>query len=97
VQIRQSDRIKAPLTYGVFRPVVLLPKTTDWTDETGLRYILTHEFAHIRRFDTLNKLALTAAVCVHWFNPLVWAAYVLQTATLSCPVTKRLSGHSGKR
>jgi len=32
VQIRQSDRIQAPLTYGVFRPVILLPKTIDWTD-----------------------------------------------------------------
>lgn len=41
VQIRQCDKIKAPLTYGVFHPVVLLPKATDWTDETRLRYILT--------------------------------------------------------
>ncbi|MEL7565499.1 MAG: M56 family metallopeptidase [Dehalobacterium sp.] len=65
-EIRQSDKIAAPLTYGILRPVVLLPKTTDWTDETRLRYILTHEFVHIRRFDTLTKLLLAAAVCVHW-------------------------------
>jgi len=82
VQIRQSDRIKAPLTYGVFRPVVLLPKTTDWTDETKLRYILTHEFTHIRRFDALTKLVLAAALCVHWFNPLVWVMYVLANRDL---------------
>lgn len=86
VQIRQSDRIKAPLTYGVFRPVVLLPKETDWADEIKLRYILTHEFTHIRYFDTLTKLVLTAAVCVHWFNPFVWAMYVLanRDIELSC-------------
>ncbi len=89
VQIRQSDRIKAPLTYGVFRPVVLLPKKTDWEDETRLRYVLTHEFTHIRHFDMPAKLALTAAVCVHWFNPLVWVTYVLanRDIELSCDET----------
>lgn len=40
-QIRQSDRIRAPLTYGVFSPVILVPKETNWTDETQLKYILT--------------------------------------------------------
>jgi beta-lactamase regulating signal transducer with metallopeptidase domain len=89
VQIRQSDRIKAPLTYGVFRPVILLPKKTDWTDETKLCYILTHELTHIRRFDMLTKLVLTAAVCVHWFNPFVWVMYVLanRDLELSCDET----------
>jgi beta-lactamase regulating signal transducer with metallopeptidase domain len=89
VQIRQSDRIKAPLTYGIIRPIVLLPKTTDWTDKTRLQYILTHEFVHIRRFDLLYKLLLTAALCVHWFNPLVWVMYVLANRDIevSCDET----------
>lgn len=89
VQIRQNGRIRAPLTYGVFRPVILFPKETDWTDETKLRYILTHEFTHIRRFDALAKLVLTAAVCVHWFNPFVWAMYGLanRDIELSCDET----------
>jgi hypothetical protein len=69
--------------------VILFPKKTDWTDETKLPYILTHEFTHIRRFDTLAKLVLTAAVCVHWFNPFVWAMYVLvnRDIELSCDET----------
>lgn len=89
VQIRQSDRIKAPLTYGVFHPVILLPKETDWTDEIKLRYILIHEFTHIRRYDTLAKLVLTAAVGVHWFNPFVWVMYALanRDIELSCDET----------
>ncbi|MCG8501669.1 MAG: M56 family metallopeptidase [Firmicutes bacterium] len=89
VQIRQSDKINAPLTYGIFRPVVLLPKKTDWTDETKLRYILSHEFVHIRHFDTLTKLVLTSAVCIHWFNPLVWVMYMLanRDIELSCDET----------
>jgi len=42
IQARQSDRITAPLTYGILKPVILFPKTTDWQDVIRLRYILTH-------------------------------------------------------
>lgn len=89
VHIRQSDRIKGPLTYGVFQPVLLLPKETDWTDETSLQYILTHEYVHIKRFDALTKLLLTFALCVHWFNPFVWVMYMLanRDLELSCDET----------
>ena len=58
-------------------PVILLPKKTDWQDETTLRYVLEHEFVHIRRLDAVTKLLLVAAVCVHWFDPFVWAMYLL--------------------
>lgn len=66
-----------------------MPKKTDWTDETALRYVLEHEFVHIQRFDVLSKLLLIAAVCVHWFNPLVWVMYVLanRDLELSCDET----------
>ncbi len=77
VQIRQLERISTPLTYGIFRPVVLLPKNLDYDDEKQLALILTHEFTHIKRFDTLKKWLLAASVCVHWFNPLVWVMYIL--------------------
>ena len=89
VKIRQSDKIAAPLTYGILCPVVLLPKKTDWADESRLRYILTHEFVHIKRVDTLIKLLLAAALCVHWFNPFVWVMYVLanRDIELSCDET----------
>lgn len=89
VAIRQSGRISSPLTFGVLRPVILMPKKTDWTDETALRYVLEHEFVHIQRFDVLSKLLLIAAVCVHRFNPLVWVMYVLanRDLELSCDET----------
>lgn len=89
IAIRQSDRISSPLSFGVLRPVILLPKKTDWTDEEALRYVLEHEFVHIRRFDSVGKLLLIAAACVHWFNPLVWAMYVLanRDLELSCDET----------
>jgi beta-lactamase regulating signal transducer with metallopeptidase domain len=86
VQIRQLDRINAPLTYGILRPVILLPKVMYPTDEKQLKYVLTHEFAHIKRFDTLWKWLLAASLCVHWFNPMVWVMYVLanRDIELSC-------------
>lgn len=77
VEVRVTDQIAAPLTYGLFRPVILLPKTMDFKDEEALTCVLAHERAHIRRLDGLLKLALTTVVCLHWFNPAVWLLYVL--------------------
>ena len=89
ISIRQTGRISSPLTFGVLHPVILMPKKTDWNDETALQYVLEHEFVHIRRFDAVWKLLLTAAACVHWFNPLVWVMYVLanRDMELSCDET----------
>lgn len=97
IEIRQSDRISTPLTYGVFHPVILLPKTVDRTDRKSLGYILAHEYVHIRRFDTVTKLIATFALCLHWFNPGVWVMYVLSNRDieLSCDeAVIRLFGES---
>ena len=93
VQVRVSDRVGAPLTYGVLYPVILLSKSMVETGEdrhcafgptTGpampqsdIACVLAHEHTHIRRFDALRKVFLAAALCLHWFDPLVWAMYVL--------------------
>lgn len=77
VRIRVTDRIGAPLTYGILRPVILLPKTLDLADKEAVSCVLAHEMSHIRRLDGLFKLVLAAALCLHWFNPAVWLLYVL--------------------
>ena len=82
VFLRYSDQIEAPLTYGVLWPVILLPAEIDWSDEALLGFILAHEMSHIRRFDALIKWFLAAALCLHWFNPLVWAMYILANRDL---------------
>ena len=82
VSVRVSDRISGPLTYGLFRPVILLPKGLDWEDETALAHILTHEYIHIRYLDGLTKLVLTGTLCVHWWNPAVWLMVVLANRDL---------------
>lgn len=77
IEIKQSDKITTPLTYGILHPVILLPKSMNYADECKLQYVLAHEFTHIKRFDILLKYLLAASLCVHWFNPLVWVMYVL--------------------
>ncbi len=86
VSIRQSDMVMAPLTYGLFHPVILMPGSVDWNDKEELQYILMHEYVHIRRFDAVTKLAAAVALCLHWFNPLVFIMYILfnRDIELSC-------------
>jgi len=99
IQARQSDKITAPLTYGIIRPVILFPKTTNWQDVERLRYIFVHEMTHIKRFDILAKWMLAIALCVHWFNPLVWVMYIVanRDMELSCDeAVVRAMGESSK-
>lgn len=86
IKIRQSSRISTPLTYGIFKPIILMPKNTKWEDIKQIEYILTHEFVHIRQFDVAIKLLLAAVLCIHWFNPLVWVMYIIfnRDIELSC-------------
>lgn len=61
-------------TMGIFRPDVMLP---DRADPKERKLILLHELCHIRRRDVLIKTLIVAAVCLHWFNPLVYVLPVL--------------------
>lgn len=64
----------SPLTWGVFRPAILLPAdTTNWNRETR-QAVLLHELAHVKRADVLMQLAGRLSAAVYWFHPLVWYA-----------------------
>ena len=88
--LRQSDRIATPLTYGVCKPVILVPKTCDWQAREQMRFVLAHEFVHVRRWDAATKLVFVACICVHWFNPLVWVLYVLANRDLELSCDERV-------
>ena len=75
LSIRQSDQIVSPLSYGVWHPVILLPKSAKCGDRFRLRYVLEHEYVHIRYFDAAVKLLMAAVLCIHWFNPCVYLMY----------------------
>ena len=75
IALRCSDRIPGPLSCGVLRPVILLPKGLE--DEETLRCVLAHEAAHLRRLDNLAKPLFAAALCLHWWNPAAWTLFLL--------------------
>lgn len=74
VQLRQTAYAGAPLTYGLLRPVILLPMKLP-EEETALDAIVQHELSHIRHADVLKKAILVLTLALHWFNPLVWVMF----------------------
>ncbi|MDE5576724.1 MAG: M56 family metallopeptidase [Oscillospiraceae bacterium] len=81
--IYTCGNIGTPFVYGTVRPKIYLPEDIP---EADTDYILAHERTHIRRGDHIVKLIAMAALCLHWFNPLVWVSYKLMTKDmeLSC-------------
>ena len=68
------DSIKSPFILGMFRPRIYL---TSGMDEAARVCVLRHERAHLRRCDHLCKPLGFLLLAVYWYNPLVWAAYIL--------------------
>ena len=72
--ILATGKVSTPLTWGVFRPVILLPDyALDWPAEKR-DWAIRHEQAHIARRDWFWQIFAQVMTCVFWFNPLVWLA-----------------------
>lgn len=69
-----ADDIKSPFVIGFIKPKIYLPNNLG---EQEQEYIILHEQHHIRRFDHVIKALAFLALTIHWFNPLVWIAFVL--------------------
>lgn len=64
--------LATPVAAGIFRQRIILPAHhSQWEDST-LRSALTHEAAHLKSHDILQKLVMSLTTVIHWFNPLVW-------------------------
>ena len=88
ISIKKSKNIEVTLTYGVLRPVILLPEEV-YTSEEELCYILEHEYGHIKYGDIITKLFVVLATILHWFNPLIWVMFcvVNHDLELACDET----------
>lgn len=89
-----ADHIASPFVLGVLRPKIYLPSTLSAEEQ---KYIILHEQYHIKRLDHLVKLLAFLALCIHWFNPLVWLSFFLaqKDMEMSCDeaVLQTLGGH----
>lgn len=72
--LRLADHIDTPFVLGLFRPKIYLPSHLSPQEQ---QYIICHEQQHIRRGDPILRTVAFAALCLHWFNPLVWLAFRL--------------------
>ncbi|HXC56787.1 MAG TPA: M56 family metallopeptidase [Rhizomicrobium sp.] len=67
-----SRGARGPLTWGIIRPVILLPNAAALWPHDRLQAVLRHEFAHVARRDGLSQMLALAACALYWPNPLVW-------------------------
>lgn len=76
VRLKQLDRIDGPLTYGMIKPVILLPANLKGLSYEEMNFILLHEYVHIKRCDLVLKWLLMIVLCMNWFNPFIWMMYI---------------------
>jgi len=92
--IYECDRISTPFVMGFFSPRIYLPFRMT---EKEHQYILLHEKYHIRRKDHQVKVLAVLILAVHWFNPLVWAAYHFMCKDMEMSCDEMVIGRLGNK
>lgn len=91
--VYKTDKITTPFVVGIFKPGIYLPMEIG---EENKRFVLEHEKTHIRRKDYLVKQAAFLICCVHWFHPLVWAAFYLMCTDMEMACDESVIRKLGK-
>ena len=68
------DAVKSPFILGIIKPRIYLSSALS---EEEMDYIIAHERAHLKRKDHLWKPFGYLLLCIYWFNPLCWIAYIM--------------------
>jgi beta-lactamase regulating signal transducer with metallopeptidase domain len=75
VELVEHEAVPGPMTFGVTRPLIVLPlDARDWSD-AELRRALLHELEHIQRGDWIMQIMARVVTACYWFHPLVWMAW----------------------
>ncbi|HUQ86522.1 MAG TPA: M56 family metallopeptidase [Vicinamibacterales bacterium] len=75
VELLEHEAVPGPMTFGIRRPVIVLPLDAREWSEAELRRALMHEIEHIQRGDWLMQIVARTVAAVYWFHPLVWMAW----------------------
>lgn len=90
--IYEADNLKTPFVLGVIRPRIFIPTGLSVEEKS---YIIRHEQTHIRRFDHIIKPFAFFVLSIHWFNPLVWIAFVVMGADMELSCDERVIKEMG--
>ena len=92
--LESRSTLAMPLTWGIFRPVLVLPSIAEHWPEDLRRIVLSHELAHIARQDWFLQICAELARATYWFHPLAWlaAAGLRQESERACDDAVLLSG-----
>jgi beta-lactamase regulating signal transducer with metallopeptidase domain len=74
IRLSREPNGYGPITWGLFRPVILLPFNALFWPRERLQAVLLHETAHIARRDSISQMLSMIACALYWPNPLVWMA-----------------------
>ena len=88
-----ADYIPTPFVMGLIRPKIYLPSAMSETEQS---YIIQHEKHHIHRGDHVMKLLAFGAMCIHWFNPLVWLAFALSSKDMEMSCDEAVMKQTGR-
>ena len=75
VELLEHEAVPGPMTFGISRPVIVLPLDAREWSEAELRRALMHEIEHIQRGDWLMQIVARTVAAFYWFHPLVWTAW----------------------
>lgn len=96
VLVFTNDEIASPMVCGLLNPRIYLPTRMDFRNVVQLRHVLAHETMHIRRRDNWLKCVMLAAICVHWYNPLVWMMSKCLSSDLEAACDAAVLGQLGE-
>ncbi len=85
--IYEAKNLKTPFVLGLVRPKIYLPVGLDASERN---YILLHEQTHIHRKDHITKVFAFLILSIHWFNPLVWIAFILMSKDMELSCDERV-------